>query len=409
MVFKRGLLYRIAALFFLSGLFPLYAQTSSFVESRFIQRLTWIGDEYALRYEVVIEREEAGQYREALRQLTTASFIEVSLPSGKYRYRVIPHNFFGQPSAASEWMNIEILPVLKPELENFSPALFYIEENAVYELYIYGKNLSPDSRIFLRRLGGATVLPIAAHVNDNRTEARLLFAHESLIAGEYEIVVINPGGTEAVTAPLVFAYPEPVVPEPEPYIPEPYISEPEKPEPGISEPVYQTEYLNRMDIFLGAAWTPLLPVHGDNLFFGDNMSLIGAAVRFSLVSSKLHYLNPGVELSVSWRSYEADSGEETSQYAVQSMTFDINLLGQVRFPGGRTAINFRLGVGFSTMSDSYTASATGEYSTQMNIGMSFLWLTLPFLYLEIGADYSQFFTSDYFGFIRPYIGMGYRF
>jgi hypothetical protein len=78
-------------------------------ETRFTQRLTWTGDEYARRYEVVIEREEGGEYRGLLREFTTALFIEVSLFPGKYRCCVITHDFLDQPGDASEWRHLEVL------------------------------------------------------------------------------------------------------------------------------------------------------------------------------------------------------------------------------------------------------------------------------------------------------------
>jgi hypothetical protein len=78
-------------------------------EIRFTQRLTWTGDEYARRYEVVIEREEGGGYRELVREFTTELFFEVSLLPGKYRCCVITHDFLDQPGEASEWRYMEVL------------------------------------------------------------------------------------------------------------------------------------------------------------------------------------------------------------------------------------------------------------------------------------------------------------
>ena len=85
---------------FLMGLTPLHAQN---------QRLTWEGDEYTMRYEVIIEKEEAGEYNQVLREFTEDSFIEVSLPSGKYRCQVIPYDFLNQSIPVTEWMEFEVL------------------------------------------------------------------------------------------------------------------------------------------------------------------------------------------------------------------------------------------------------------------------------------------------------------
>jgi hypothetical protein len=109
----------IIAMFFITGLTPLWTQTSDYyMELRFIQRLKWVGDEYTMRYEIVIQREERGQYRTALREFTEASFIEVSLHPGKYRFQVIPYDYLGKPVPVTEWMNFEVLPGVASGLNN---------------------------------------------------------------------------------------------------------------------------------------------------------------------------------------------------------------------------------------------------------------------------------------------------
>jgi hypothetical protein len=84
-------------------------------ESGFIQRLTWVEDEYARRYEVIIENEEEGEYRELFQEFTTALFIEVPLLPGKYRCRVITHDFLNRPGPVPEWKYIEVFAVLDSE------------------------------------------------------------------------------------------------------------------------------------------------------------------------------------------------------------------------------------------------------------------------------------------------------
>ncbi len=164
-----------------------------------------------------------------------------------------------------------------------------------------------------------------------------------------------------------------------------------------------TEYIRQFDIYLGAAYVPLFPVYSDNQLFGENVSPFGLSMRLCAVSAKNNLLNPGIELIASWRIY-AD-GEQT----VNSAAFDLNALAQSRFPGGRAALNLRAGMGLSFLPQNKSASPDGQYSIHLNIGASFLWLFTKNIYMEGGVDYSQFFTEDYFGFLRPWIGAGYRF
>jgi hypothetical protein len=106
------------ALFFFSMTSFLWAQNRRYVtEQRFIQRLVWVGDEYAFRYEVVIERNEGEGYREFKRDFTTLSALVISLPLGNYRYHVIPYDYLDQPGEASEWMMLDVVapPVVPDE------------------------------------------------------------------------------------------------------------------------------------------------------------------------------------------------------------------------------------------------------------------------------------------------------
>jgi hypothetical protein len=100
------------------GLPPfLEAQTGASAMPRSV-RLPWPGDDNAWRYEVLIEAELEGAYREHLKELTQEFFVVVSLLPGKYRYRVIPYDFLGhpEPDQASAWRSFEI-PALSPQAD----------------------------------------------------------------------------------------------------------------------------------------------------------------------------------------------------------------------------------------------------------------------------------------------------
>jgi hypothetical protein len=100
---------------FLSAQNPGYFVEEKDDEVKYIQRFVWKGGEYALQYEVVFERERNGAYIPYLKETTKAQFIEVSLPPGHYRFRVIPYDILGRPVEGSRWTNVEVLPVPKPE------------------------------------------------------------------------------------------------------------------------------------------------------------------------------------------------------------------------------------------------------------------------------------------------------
>jgi len=79
-------------------------------EQRYVQQLVWIGDEYTSKYEVVIERTEGKSYSVYLRQFTEQATLEISLPPGNYRYRIIPYDYLDQSGEPSKWVTLEIKP-----------------------------------------------------------------------------------------------------------------------------------------------------------------------------------------------------------------------------------------------------------------------------------------------------------
>ena len=87
---------------------PLWAQVpGSGVESRVI-RLSWTGDDYALRYQVLVEKQENGAYRNVYREFTQTFSVEIPLPPGNYRCSVIAYDFLDRPSGRSEWISMEV-------------------------------------------------------------------------------------------------------------------------------------------------------------------------------------------------------------------------------------------------------------------------------------------------------------
>jgi len=113
----------LLALLILSGFVPLLQAQSagSFIdtengEPRFFQRLIWTGGEYAMRFEVVVQREVDGTYITHLREFTETASIVVSLPTGDYRYQVTSYDILDRLEEVSQWVNFKIHPFVQPEV-----------------------------------------------------------------------------------------------------------------------------------------------------------------------------------------------------------------------------------------------------------------------------------------------------
>jgi hypothetical protein len=388
----------LIALFLLPALF-IQAQTEP---SRFVHRLTWTRDASAIHYEVVIEREDAGVYREMYREFTDLSYVEYSFSPGRYRFRVIPYDFLFRAASPSAWMNFEVRPALIPELDPAMPVYLYLDDDATHALDISGRNLHPDAEIVLRHSGGASIVPNNKVIHPEGSNAWLFFNNDQLTPGEYEVHIKNPGGFETRGRTIIVIQPEP--------IPEPIIVQIEEPEPEpvvvIEEPapvkVVEPSILYK---FLSLAWMPLSPLYGEEgRFFDQGSSPAGAAIRLG-VRSGPRTISLGTELAFSWYALNADS--ELAHFTA----LELNLLVQGWFPNGKTALIFRAGAGYTLLlfDDQGNFNSSDYSSIHTNIGVSFFWLITKNLYFETGLDYTHWFTEAPSGAFRPWIGLGWRF
>jgi len=368
----------LAALFLLAPASFLKAQAVGyFVESHFVQRLVWSKDANTLRYEAVIEKREDKGYRQALRKFTDASFIEVSLEPGKYRYRVIPYDFRNQPGDSSDWKEFEIHAVIKPELHSFSPSVFYVDDNAVHELNVSAKNLDPNAEMYLRRLGGALIEPVEKYINENGSHARLLFDNGRLIPGDYEIVAINPGRMESSKEGLTIAA---------------AVSAPaEWPALYMSVGGMCFDYGQFRDLSFGR--------------YGIQRTYLpfNLALHFDITLYKRNNFDFLLEMAPSIYTFGASFNDSTIQ---DTLLFNVNFLFRRLLFKQKAAFCFRpgLGIGGSTLSDSkdsnWFSSAVG------NIGVSLQYLGWKYFFMESGIDAGILITRYQFSYILPWVCFG---
>ena len=137
---------------------PLWAQSPGryVVEQRYVQKLEWIGDNYTLKYEVIIEQDEGGGapggdlggapggalggYKKYIQEFTEEPGFQVSLLPGKYRYRIIPYDYLEQPGEASDWVeiNIDPAPIVSAD-ETEKPLNLYVSAAWTPLTHLYGR------------------------------------------------------------------------------------------------------------------------------------------------------------------------------------------------------------------------------------------------------------------------------
>jgi len=408
MAIKDRRLCLFFALFFLIGLPCVYAQIAGYYidnegdEPRFFQRLAWSGGSYALRYEIVIERDMGETFRIVHQEFTTSLFVEVSLHPGNYRFHVISYDVLDRPYVTSEWKYIEILPAMQPELLSVLPE--YITNQEEYNGFLIdltGNNLDPNAEIFIRYADGTRIEAESVASNGGFMfflESDLL--PDSLVSGECEIIIRNPGGLEASIGGIRLQKPE--IAEHKPEI-ETYINEEQPPETD--------QKLKSVLFSAGLAYIPSFPIYGN--FMNNDISMlyvyrdfidldaffVGLTARLNL----LFYVPIGIYI-----------GPELSVMAnYLNLYVGGNLLFRKWFPNQRAALSFRAGADYGIADDSIT-----DIQVNIRMDISFLWRVSNRLILEAGVDYSHFvWKTEHFGilleysggFIRPWLGIGWQF
>lgn len=155
------------------------------------QKIEWVGDENALKYEVEL-RSDSDALFEPIETETTEPYLALSLPVGSYRYRVTVYDFLGRKADVSSWTSFVVERRVKPEIvaANDSVAaadgsveipieVSDVEDNSVVEM------INPATNETIR--GNLVIRGVRAQFDE-------------LPPGEWKIRVTNPGG-ESVEAP----------------------------------------------------------------------------------------------------------------------------------------------------------------------------------------------------------------
>ncbi|MDR0322675.1 MAG: hypothetical protein LBI28_14365 [Treponema sp.] len=370
-------------LFLLAGSF-LYAQEAGyFIDNssgspRIIQRIVWDNDEYASGFEAEIQIFRNGSFVDYRIITTRQSYIEDSLPPGRYRLSVTPFDLFGRRRESSSWMEFLIIPAFQPEITGITPDHFFLDQRLERTLFITGNNIFDNSTIYLTNEENQ-LTPIRVEIIDS-SRAKLVFDDETLIPGNYDIYIENPGGLNVSYSEFLVVYRKP------------------------------------MDVFVKILYTPIIPIYGEMRdFFGSSIYFTGLGFSVEAVSSKRSTFNGGFELSGTF--YLMDPAYSISPVfndnsnafigagnGVLFSNIDLNISLQKRFNKRRTMVTFRFGVGVSFM-NGYGDSENNDGSARMNLGLSGMFLIHKNFLLEAGVDFSHYFGSINSGLLRPRFGL----
>ena len=364
-------------------------------ELRFIQRLIWEAGNYVLRYEVIIEQLGRTGYAEVERVSVNTNYADVSLPVGRFRYKVEVYDLFDELAFVTPYWEFEIIRAIQPGLSSFNPRAFYLDEDEVWEIQIRGSNFSPQSVFYLVNKDNRRINPVSVEIDGN--SALLVFSGSSLATGEYDVYVRNPGGLDARDGTFTIT----------------------------------NKKLTDWNFYIGYA--PIIPLYGylfqDTLYhdeyleapFSGDFYPLSIAAKINFIPIKRVWGNLGVEASSSFAIFEQTRGDYiTSTYL---LTVHASLLYQRYFRKRTLSFNAGIGAGITSLLDLKYEYQKGMPTESINAtylsatgGLSFTVFVTRQVFINAGADFIHVFTiltsekdSPMPGFIRPFIGAGYQY
>ncbi|MCL2210925.1 MAG: hypothetical protein FWB95_03270 [Treponema sp.] len=346
-------------------------------EAKFIQRLMWDKDQYALYYEIEIQIYKE-TYTDYYYQIVKEEYINLSLPPGQYRYSITAFDLLERRGETSEWMEFRVIAAYQPGINRIVPESFYMDQMTERILHISGSNIFEESVIYLRDQE-KYIFPVEKiYVNTSRI--RLVFDDERLVPGNYNIIIENPGG-------LVFSYDG-----------------------------FFIGYKKPLDVFIKMSFNPAIPVYGDlKDMFGPKLYLPCIGLSIEAISSKRTFFNAGMEFAASvyvlspvtalrFNMQEIYDSYSNIGKGMAFVDFDMNVALQKRFNKIRNMITFRIGGGVSLLANT-GGSGVNEAAAHANAGISALFLLFDIMHIETGVDFSYYIGSSTFALIKPKVSI----
>jgi hypothetical protein len=331
------------------------------------QRITWTRAN-AYFYEVEIEKIGPGAvWALEMKERTEQNFLELALPPGMYRYRILNYNVLGRVGATSEWTGIRVFVAKQPAAESCSPAAWFVDSpEEEFTLTLRGRNLVEEAQVYIAaaKAGAKPVQPFSVTYSADESSITAVFRAEGLSLGAYEVVIINPGGMKQVRKDFSV---------------------------GFSRP---------LDINASLGYAPVLPLYG-YLFnaYNDSFYPAGFYGRVSVVPVKRLWGWIGFELTPHYGSLQT----KNSKYRLSGNMIDVytDMLYQKWMRHFTLAVNLRLGGGLTVLSnvkfnhkDGSQSKESGSILFALNGGASVQWIVWKNIFVEAGLEYVQFVSSQ---------------
>ena len=203
---KKRFFSLIVCLFFAAGTSLLYAQTKSKNAKTYsTQTLRWSADPNVLEYRIEIQ----DIYGNIIQTVTTENnSLEISLPNGKYKYKITAYDLLGRESVNSGWNQLEVLKASQPAISMEQTLESLEEDGKTLELDVEIKDVTTGSKVELvnpetgETIAGNLLIDSAIDADASEVLHASKSHFENVPEGKWQLVVTNPSGLFSESEPF---------------------------------------------------------------------------------------------------------------------------------------------------------------------------------------------------------------
>ena len=203
---KKRFFSLIVCLFFAAGTSLLYAQTKSKNAKTYsTQTLRWSADPNVLEYRIEIQ----DIYGNIIQTVTTENnSLEISLPNGKYKYKITAYDLLGRESVNSGWNQLEVLKASQPAISMEQTLESLEEDGKTLELDVEIKDVTTGSKVELvnpetgETIAGNLLIDSAIDADASEVLHASKSIFENVPEGKWQLVVTNPSGLFSESEPF---------------------------------------------------------------------------------------------------------------------------------------------------------------------------------------------------------------
>ena len=203
---KKRFFSLIVCLFFAAGTSLLYAQTKSKNAKTYsTQTLRWSADPNVLEYRIEIQ-DVSGNIIQTV--TTENNSLEISLPNGKYKYKITAYDLLGRESVNSGWNQLEVLKASQPAISMEQTLESLEEDGKTLELDVEIKDVTTGSKVELvnpetgETIAGNLLIDSAIDADASEVLHASKSFFENVPEGKWQLVVTNPSGLFSESEPF---------------------------------------------------------------------------------------------------------------------------------------------------------------------------------------------------------------